>query len=237
MSKKAWIIFAAVCVALLGWLVYLSNKNRVSVEDVDHNAVLSATEASGNIGDHAFGKKDSKVALIEYGDYQCPGCAQAYGPLKAASEKYEDQIVFVFRNFPLTTIHPNARAAAAAAEAAGLQGKFWEMHDRLYADQASWKDLDPNQRTSYFANLADTLGLDVEKFKKDMTGEQVGKKINYDIELGKKANVTGTPAVFLDGKSIGDAWQTEDKLNEAIEKALKEKGIALPEDEKDKKDK
>lgn len=234
MSKKAWIIFAAVCVALLGWLVYLSNKNRVSVEDVDHNTVLSATEASGNIGDHAFGKKDSKVVLVEYGDYQCPGCAQAYGPLKAASEKYEKQIVFVFRNFPLTTIHPNARAAAAAAEAAGLQGKFWEMHDKLYADQASWKDLDPDQRTSYFASLAGTLGLDVEKFKTDVASEKVGKKISYDIELGKKAQVTGTPAVFLDGKNIGNAWQTEDKLNEAIEKVLKEKGIELPKDKKDK---
>lgn len=234
MSKKAWIIFAAVCVALLGWLVYLSSKNRVNVGDVNHNQVLSAIEASGNIGDHVFGKKDSKVLLVEYGDFQCPGCGQAYAPLKAASEKYKDQIGFVFRNFPLTTIHPNARAAAAAAEAAGLQDKYWEMHDKLYENQASWTELDPNKRTEFFVELANTLGLDVETFKKDMSSEKISKKINYDIEVGKKIHVTGTPTVYLDGETIGDAWKTEDKLNEAIEKALKQKGIKLPEDKKDK---
>src|SRR6478735_792882 len=104
MSTKAWIIFAAACVVLFGGLIIWSSSDNIDVSNVDANKIQPASENSGNIGDHVFGKKDSKVILFEYGDFQCPGCGAAYPTLKAVSEKYEKQLAFVFRNFPLTTI-------------------------------------------------------------------------------------------------------------------------------------
>lgn len=231
MSKKAWIIFAAVCIVLLGGLVYISGKDRINVDDVDVNKVLVQpdSEKSGGVNDHVFGKADSKVVLIEYGDFQCPGCGAAYPKLKAVTEKYKDQIAFVFRNFPLTTIHPNARAAAAAAEAADMQGKYWEMHDLLYENQSQWSSLNPDQRADFFNGYAEKLGLELNTFKTDFSSGSVSKKINYDIAVGKKAKVSATPSIFLNGKAVEqDVWQDEKKLDEAFANALKENNIALP---------
>lgn len=202
MSKKAWIIFIAICVVVLGGLVYLSGLNRVDVSGIDTNAILNASQKSGNIADHVFGKKDSKVTMIEYGDFQCPGCEAAYPTMKAISEKYEGQIAFVFRNFPLTDKHPNAKAAAAAAEAAGLQNKYWEMHNKLYDEQSNWENLDINQRTSAFAGYAQALGLNVDTFKTDLTSDAVNQKITFDQALGRKANVDATPTILLNGKPV-----------------------------------
>lgn len=229
MSKKAWIIFAVVCIAVLGGLVYLSSKNKVDVSNVDTNKIQSANEQSGNIADHVFGKKDSKVMIIEYGDYQCPGCGSAYPNLKQVSEKYKDQVAFVFRNFPLASLHPNARAAAAAAEAAGLQGKFWEMHNNLYAGQDEWKDLDANKRGDFFTSYASSLGLNTDKFKTDMASAQVNQKISFDQALGKKIGVDATPTIYLNNKEVDqNAWSNADNLDKAVVEAMKANGITVP---------
>lgn len=230
MSKKTWIIFAAVCVVVLGALVYFSKDSSVDVGNVDQLKIQSAVKKSGFVADHVFGKSDSKVMLIEYGDYQCPGCGSAYPNLKGVTEKYKGQLAFVFRNFPLTSLHPNALAAAAVAESAGLQGKFWEMHDKLYETQDSWKDLSPTQRTNYYANLAKDLGINVDTFTKDLSNPNVSQKINFDIAVGKqKAKVTGTPTILLNGKEISsDIWSDQSKLDDAVTTQLKANGIALP---------
>lgn len=229
MSKKAWIIFAAVCIVLLGGLVYLSGKNKVNVGSVDTNTIQKASEQSGGIADHVFGKADSKVVLVEYGDFQCPGCGRAHPNVKAVTEKYKDQAAFVFRNFPLSSIHPNARAAAAAAEAAGLQGKYWELHNMLYENQSQWSSLSADARTGFFADYAGQLGLKVDTFKTDFASSKVTQKINYDIALGKKADVSATPTIFLNGKQIEqDIWQDEKKLDDAFADALRKNNIALP---------
>jgi protein-disulfide isomerase len=201
-SKKAWIIFIAICVVVLGGLVYLSGLNRVDVSGIDTNAILNGSQKSGNIADHVFGKKDSKVTMIEYGDFQCPGCESAYPTMKAISEKYQGQIAFVFRNFPLTDKHPNAKAAAAAAEAAGLQNKYWEMHNKLYEEQSNWENLDTAQRTSAFTGYAQGLGLNVGTFTKDLTSDVVNQKIMFDQALGRKANVDATPTILLNGTLV-----------------------------------
>ena len=135
MTKKTWIIFAVICIGIIGGLVYMSNGNKIDVSDVDEWSIQAASAKSGDIADQVYGNKDAKVVIIEYGDYQCPGCASAQSALKTVSEKYKDTVAFVFRNFPLYSIHPNAFAAASFAEAAGLQGKYWEMHDKLYTTQ------------------------------------------------------------------------------------------------------
>jgi protein-disulfide isomerase len=228
-SKKAWIIFASVCIVLLGVLVYLSSKDKVDVSKVDSNTVLNAATQSGNIADHVFGKKDSKVLFVEYGDYQCPGCGNAYPTIKTVVTKYQGQIAYVFRNFPLTSLHPNAKAAAAAAEAAGLQGKYWDMHDKLYENQSSWENLSATDRTDYFANFAKDLGLNVDQFKTDMASMSVTEKINFDLALGKKIGVNATPSLYINGQAVSsDVWGEAAKLDDAIAAALKANNIALP---------
>lgn len=250
MSKKAWIIFVAICVVVLGALVYSSNSKRVDVGSVDSNSIIKGTADNGNIADHVFGKADSKVMLVEYGDYQCPGCASAYPVAKSLSEKYKDQLAFVFRNFPLTSIHPNAKAAAGAAEAAGLQGKFWEMHDQLYESQDSWKSLNSSTRGEYFKNIALKLGVDGNKYDTAYTSKDVSNKIAFDMELGKKVKVSGTPTFYLNGKVVDQYVKDGEIVSantegaqpiwsdaEAFEKlllipAFKEAGISLPDEAK-----
>ncbi|MET0980139.1 MAG: DsbA family protein [Candidatus Saccharimonadales bacterium] len=229
MSKKAWIIFAAVCVLILGSLVALSNSKKVDVSNVDSNKIQSASEASGNIGDHVYGNADSKVVLIEYGDFQCPGCGSMHPTIKTITEKYKDQVAFVFRNFPLTQIHPNALVAASAAEAAGLQGKYWEMHNVLFENQNAWKSASVTDRIDIFAQYAQTLGLDVEKLKTDLGSENVAKKIKFDMGVGKMINVTGTPTFYLNGKVVENSTWDQDKFEAAIVAELKKNNIALPE--------
>lgn len=248
MTKKAWIIFVAVVVVLLGGMIYLSNKDKstADVSKVTTTDVLPATAGSGNIADHVFGQPKSKVTLIEYGDYQCPGCGSAYPIIKSLTEKYQGQLTFVFRNFPLTSIHPNARVAAAAAEAAGLQGKYWEMHNKLYENQSDWNQLSVDQRNNYFYNLASQLGLKTDQFKSDFESRAVNQKITYDQALGKKDNVQGTPTFFLNGKELNQyvkdgkfvaantdganpVWGDATALDTLVlQPAFKEAGIALP---------
>lgn len=229
MSKQAWIIFSAVCVLILGGLIYFSNASRIDVSAIDTNTIQAANEKSGNIADHVFGKADSKVRLIEYGDFQCPGCGSAHPTVKKLSEKYQDQMAFVFRNFPITSKHPNARAASAAVEAAGLQDKYWEMHDKVFESQTTWGNLGAKERTKFFADYAGELGLDATKFASDLAGEPVNKKISFDQALGKKAGADATPTFLLNGKKLDTEWTNEEKFEELIVNALKAEGIALPE--------
>lgn len=230
MGKKAWLIFVAVVVVLLGSLIYLQNKNKVTldVSSVNTSGVVTASEQSGNIGDHIFGNPEHKVILIEYGDFQCPGCGGMYPVVKQLTEKYKDQLTFVFRNFPLTSIHPNARAAAAVAEAAGKQGKYWEMHDKLYEGQKSWENLSADKRGTFFEGYARELGLNIDTFMKDLASSSVTQKISFDQALAKKDNVTSTPTFYLDGKQVAqDTWGDQAKFEKAITDALSAKGVSI----------
>lgn len=247
MSKSTWIIFAIICVGIVAGLVFLSRGGQLDVSAIDVNKIQGASDKSGQIADQVYGNKESKVVLIEYGDYQCPGCAKAAPVLKQVSEKYKDQIAFVFRNYPLYSMHPNALAAATAAEAAGLQGKFWEMHDALYENQGDWNQLSSSDRTDYFVNLATSLGVDGEKLRADFSNKSIKQKIDFDVALGKKVEVSGTPAIFLNGKKLSDTRYNGSKIttgntsdsyvwsdatafeNLIIKPALKEAGISTEE--------
>lgn len=223
MSKKTWIIFVAICVVVLGGLILLSRRDQVNVGSIDQSKILAASSASGNIADHVFGSTAQKTTLIEYGDFQCPACGSAYPILKEVTETYKDKLTFIFRNNPLTTIHPNARAGAAAAEAAGLQGKYWQMHDILYVNQNDWSGAATDKRLSFFDGYAKSIGIaNIDKFKTDMESKSVSDKINFDLALGKKIPVTGTPTLLLGGKQINsETWSDKDKMKAAIEDALK----------------
>jgi len=232
MNKITWTIFALVTVGILALLIIFSGNSKVDVSTIDANTIQTASSQNGNIGDNVFGKRDSKVTLIEYADYQCPGCAGLHPLVKSIVEQYKDEIQFVYRNFPLS-YHQNALVSAASAEAAGLQGKFWEMHDKIYETQDSWKDLLIADRGKFFEKLADELGLDIDKFKNDLANKSadfsVNKKINFDLNIGKKAGVSGTPNFFLNGEKLEeDQFKNEAAFKKTLDTALKEAGIPIP---------
>ena len=211
MSAKTWIVFAVLCLGLLGGLIMINQQNRVDVSNINASEVQQASKDNGKIADNTFGNAKSKVTIIEYGDYQCPGCADAAPVLQQISEKYKDDIAFVFRNLPLPSIHPNARAAAAAAEAAGLQGKFWPMHDQLYNSQDAWSQLNSTERTAMFKSYVEGLGLDAEQWEKDLTSSRVAAKIDYDSSIARKLGVTGTPTIYINNQPV-DQYSKDGKI-------------------------
>ncbi len=243
MTTKTWIIFVSICAVILAGFFWMSQSNRVNVDTVDLQAIQTETDASGGIGDHVYGNKAAKVRIIEYGDYQCPGCQSAAPILKAVVDKYKDNVVLVFRNFPLP-MHGNARTAAAVAEAAGLQGKYWEMHDNLYSLQNDWSNLSGQNRLDTFTSYAEGLGLNRDKFLADIESKNVLAKINFDKALGAKAKVTSTPSISVNGeaadKSVKDGklvaanntdplvWSTQELFEtHMIIPALKKAGVAV----------
>ncbi|MEI7689463.1 MAG: thioredoxin domain-containing protein [Candidatus Saccharibacteria bacterium] len=229
MNKIKWIIFAAIAVGALALLVVFSGGSSLDVKDVDTNAIQDANKQNGNIAEHVYGNPNSPVTLVNYGDFQCPACATTHPRIKAIVEQYKDKIRFVFRNFPLTTIHPNAKAAAATAEAAGLQGKYWEMHDKLYENQTAWASLSGTERTTFFENYARELNLDMGEFSTDVASESVRDKIAYDTAISKKINVIGTPTFYLNGTKLDQSIVADiTKLTGAINDELAKNGIALP---------
>jgi protein-disulfide isomerase len=166
-------------------------------------------------------KVSSPVVLEEYGDYQCPPCGMLYPVLKEIEHEYGDQLRMVFRHFPLTRIHKNAMMAAQAAEAARNQGKFWEMHDRLYRNQNAWKDL-PDARPT-FVEYARELGLNVERFSREMDSPEVQQRITSDMQRGSGVGVTGTPTVFIEGQMLRFEATTPDGLRQGINIMLQRK--------------
>ena len=162
--------------------------------------------------DHVQGSANAPIVLVEYGDYQCPYCGQAYYIVKNLQKKLGDKLQFVFRNFPLVDLHPNAYHAALAAETAAIEDKFWEMHDILFENQ---RHLDDASLLSYI----EKIGLNVAKFEKNFGSEAVGKKIEDDLESGQKAGVEGTPYFFVNGKLFEGNW-TNDEFLHYLEKLV-----------------
>jgi protein-disulfide isomerase len=162
----------------------------------------SNSGSSSKATNHVEGQGKAGVTLVEYGDYQCPICEAYYLPLKQAVSQYSDQIYFQFRNLPLSpNPHPNAFTAARAAEAASLQGKFWQMHDKLYEGQNDWAGASNPQ--TFFNQYAQQIGLDVNKFKTDFDSTGVNDSINADLAaFTKTGKDKATPTFFLDGKYL-----------------------------------
>jgi protein-disulfide isomerase len=142
--------------------------------------------------DHAAGPPDAPLTLLEYGDYECPYCGRAFWQVRDLQMSLGDRLRFVFRNFPLSEIHPNALQAAEAAEAAGTQGHFWEMHETLFEHQDA---LDFESLLSY----AEALGLDLRRFTVDLEEHRFLPKIRKDFLGGARSGVNGTPTFFVNG--------------------------------------
>jgi protein-disulfide isomerase len=161
--------------------------------------------------DHTQGPADASVTLLEYGDYECPYCGAAYPIVKEVQDRMGDRLRFVFRNFPITTSHPHAEQAAEAAEAAGSQGRFWEMHDTLYENQRRLGDAD-------LRSYAAQLGLDLESFERDVAEHVHAPRVREDFMSGVRSGVNGTPTFYINGVRHDDSYELETLLA-ALEQA------------------
>jgi protein-disulfide isomerase len=149
--------------------------------------------------DHIRGRVDALVTLVEYGDYECPYCRAAHAIVKTIMDQVDDAVRFVFRHFPMTTVHPHAELAAEAAEAAGHQGRFWDMHDTLFASQ---QRVDGPTLLAY----ASELGLDISRFDMEVAGHVHLASITEDFMGGVRSGVNGTPTFFINGVRHDGAW-------------------------------
>ena len=162
--------------------------------------------------DHIQGPATAAITLVEYGDYQCPYCGQAYPIVKELQEQLGKKLRFVFRNFPLSTMHPYAEHAAEAAETAGADGKFWEMHDMLYENQEALDDED-------LVQYATALGLDPLRFTTDLAKHTKAARVREDFMSGARSGVNGTPTFFINGVRHDDSFELASLLK-AMEAAL-----------------
>jgi protein-disulfide isomerase len=165
--------------------------------------------------DHIQGKDTSSLTLVEYGDYECPYCGQAYPIIKQVQKRLGPKLRFVFRNFPVTQVHPHAQQAAEAAECAATQNKFWEMHDYLYEHQQALDD-------KHLEKYAGELGLDLARFKNDMSMHVHAARVREDFLGGVHSGVNGTPTFYIDNIRYNGSWDLETllkTLNSTIEKA------------------
>jgi len=198
-------IFKLVVVVMLGLGIFgIWKFVSAPAEPVAEGSALDVTDK-----DWVKGKSDAPVTLIEYTDFQCPACGAYYPIVKQLSDEMGDQLRLVVRHYPLVTIHKNALSGSRAAEAAGRQGKYWDMYDLLFVHQAEWS-LAEDPLKSILPAYAGQIGLDVDKFRADMVDSTLDDKITADRQTGNDLKITGTPSFFLNGKLIKNPTSIED---------------------------
>lgn len=203
------IIAIVLLVSVIGGVIFLRSRQNTDSSRNLPPASEASTETAKKL------PADTVVTLEEFGDYQCPPCGELHPTLKKLKAQYGPNLNFIFRNYPLTEIHKNALLAAQAAEAARVQGRFWEMHDLLYENQKVWSD-DVNPKP-IFIKFARDLGLDTERFGRDLGSEEVKLRIEADQEAATKMGVNGTPTVFINGRRLRDEATTPDGVRKGIE--------------------
>lgn len=171
---------------------------------------------------YTLGPANAPAKLEEFGDYQCPPCGLFHPILKQMHQEFGDKLQITFRENPLAPAHQHALAAASAAEAAGMQGKYWEMHDRLYEHQKDWSD--KFDVRPIFEGYASELGLDMDKYKRDVASEAVAQRIFQDGKRGHSMGVKGTPTVFLNGREVPFQSLPAETLRPLIQKEIDNAG-------------
>lgn len=226
MDKRFISILAVIIIIFVGITIFQKNPQ-------DKSSTISSSSAKPS--SHILGQGQKGMTLVEYGDFQCPVCSIFYPVIKQVEKQLSTDIYFQFRNLPLVQLHQNAYAAARAAEAADLQGKFWEMHDKLYENQdptgqKGWvASKDP---LSIYSTFAKEIGLNVDQFKQDFASSNVNDTINADMaEFKKTGRPQATPTLFLDGQPIDTTNLFDD--NTRLPNA--DKLIKVIQDEIDKK--
>ncbi|HEX8284734.1 MAG TPA: thioredoxin domain-containing protein [Pyrinomonadaceae bacterium] len=224
-SSLPFVIIGGVLVAVIAAVVVLSRSggNTPSAQqsgNASNAAPVQQTRAPqpGAPNPWEKGGATAKVTLEEFSDFQCPACGALEPGLRRVSKDYGDRVRLIFRNFPLSG-HRYAFQASRAAEAAGQQGKFWEMHDMLYDNQKEWSDaMEPRVQ---FDSYATRLGLDVQRFKTDMERADLTERIKADYARGLSLGVKGTPTIYLNGRElVPGKLVTEEDLRREINAAL-----------------
>jgi len=202
----------ATLLVIVGAVFFLSNQSptsEVSPETVAQNQEFLVRENSNRIG-----SESASVTLVEFADFQCPACKSTHPVIKRLLSEYQEDVQFVFRHFPLPG-HKNAKVAAYAAEAAGRQGKFWEMHDMLFANQGEWAE--SNSPVDLFTTYASELELDTDQFAEDIEDDELISKVNDDQRDGSILGVSATPTIFVNGKPAISSYS---ELKQAIDTQL-----------------
>jgi protein-disulfide isomerase len=205
-----WVIsLLVISGAILATIKLASNANRGSQ--------LAAAVAPISKTDHFIGAENSKVILIEYSDFQCPACASYEPLLKKLIKEFNGKFTFVYRNFPLNAIHQNAELAVRAAEAAALQGKFWQMHDLLLQNQKEWAE--QNNAKDVFLSYAKIIDLNISEFETDLDSKEIREKVEEDYKNAIRLKLNATPTFFLNGKRIQNP-RNYDEFRNVLERAI-----------------
>ncbi len=216
MSREAKIL-TAILVVVVGGLIGLF----VLTNQGSDTSQTQVVDEKTLINENTHKEGSGSVQLVEFGDYQCPSCGAAHPYLEKIMEDYEGKVTFHFRNFPLANIHPNALAAANAAEEAAALGKFWQMHDLLYEKQQEWGTLPRDPAIAKFADYATTIGVDPVKIREAATNQTHKEAIDKDRADGTTLAVDSTPTFYVDGRKVEASG--EQGLRDAIDSALKAK--------------
>lgn len=211
-TKILGTIIIVTVILLFGGIFFLSRGQ--SSKEVAGAAVSQIDYSKGQ----KIGSDSAKVKLVEFSDFQCPACQQAEPYVNKLKTAYPDQVQLIYRHFPLPQ-HNFGKVAAAYAEAAGEQGKFWEMHDKLFETQSEWSKLSDDEVNAFFSGLAKQIGLDEDKVKQDVEKNTFGSKIDDDIAEGQRLGVNSTPTFYINGRKVN--LQTFNDLNTAVAEELK----------------
>jgi protein-disulfide isomerase len=210
MDKRFLTVLIVIIVGFIGFVIF-------SRTESSKNQIVS--EGSKNF----YGKMDSKVTFTEFVDFQCEACYAYYPHVKKLKETYKDKVKFQIRNFPISSGHKFAKMAAASAEAAARQGKFWEMHDLIFEGQKQWENVaDPQKQ--YFERYAQSIGLDMDKYSADVASDEVNAVIMKDLADVKELGGTGTPTIAINGEKIELPGPDYDKLSNLLDDALAKVG-------------
>jgi protein-disulfide isomerase len=212
-----FVIIIVVALATFGSGTILYRAKRPQLKNIPESQRVSARSDTSA---HVRGNPEARVTLEEFADFQCPPCGQFAPFAEELLREYDSRLRIVFRNFPLPA-HEHAREAAMAAEAAGFQGKFWEMHDTLYREQPAWSKA-PNTR-ELFQSYAGTLGLNMDQFKKDMESDKARERVDSDHALANFLGVKVTPTLFINNRPVDPQEKNPEGVRAAINAALNEK--------------
>lgn len=204
MEKRSLIVIGVLLASFLGLIVFTKT---------------GTPEVTSNGSNNVYGKQDSKVTLTEYVDFQCEACYAFYPTVKQVKELYKDKVKFQIKNFPISSSHPFARMGASYAEAAARQGKFFEMHDKIFEGQPVWSK--SQKPTEYFDTYAKEVGLDMTKLKEDLSSKEVNATINADLAEVKSLGGDGTPTFALNGKKIDNPENSVEAFSALLDEALK----------------
>ena len=214
MQKKSnftWYIIGLIGIFIV--LFFLAGRGGSEGNSSNNNLTITSDE-------WIKGGKNASVTLVEYSDFQCPACRSYVPVVQQLNETFGDQLRIVYRHFPLTQIHPNAFGAAQAAEAAGLQDKFWEMHDLIFERQGEWSAALRGSE-AFFNTYAEEIGIDLDQFKSDYNSDTVRQNVSDDVSAGNALNLSGTPSFTLEGKKI-QSPRSFDEFRALVEAAVKD---------------